>query len=176
MASNIPKRYENAEYKDIPSNIRKLFEVIKETRKGIYIHGGVGTGKTHIAYALKSGASEVLKIRTWDIRVYNTIEMLREFRLDFDRHQSSKKYLEEDIMDFKGILILDDIGAEKLSDWVFERFYLIINHRYEEMLPTIFTSNLPIADLAERIGDRTVSRIVEMCDIVKIEGKDRRLK
>jgi DNA replication protein DnaC len=168
----IPKRFENAKYEEIPAEIREKFEKIHETRKGLYIHGDVGTGKTHIAYALK---------RKWDeksnhpAKFLSTTELLREMRLDFDRDNYSKKRLDEEIMESKHLLFLDDVGAEKITDWVGETFYLIVNKRYNDMVPIIFTSNLPIAALAERIGDRTVSRIVEMCDVVELVGEDRRV-
>ena len=168
----IPLRYENSQYKDVPVNIRKSFENIKESRQGIYIHGGVGTGKTHIAYALHKESVETAKVLS---QFWNTTELFREIRLDISRTPEEKKHIEEELMANRTLLILDDIGAEKISDWVLEVFYLIINRRYENMLPTIFTSNLPISELAERIGDRTVSRIVEMCKVVRVDGKDRRL-
>jgi len=168
----IPKRYENAKYDDIPSDIRKYFEAMRESRRGLYIYGGIGTGKTHIAYALVNVSLEKAKLHT---RIWNTTELFHEMRLDMDRSYNNKILPEEDIIKHRGIVILDDIGSEKISDWVMENFYLIVNSRYNECLPTIFTSNLPIAELAERISDRTVSRIVEMCDIFKIDGEDRRI-
>ena len=107
--------------------------------------------------------------------IENSTEMLREIKSSFD--VKNKKYDPlEDTLNFKGLYILDDVGAEKLSEWVQETFYLIINKRYEEMRPTIITSNFNINDLAQRIGDRTVSRIVEMCDIVELKGKDKRME
>ena len=168
---SIPRRFENTIYKEVPENIKKSFESIPETRRGIYIHGGVGTGKTHVAYALFKEAGE----RKIACGLYNTTEMFREFRNDIRKSDNEVVGMEEILLENRGLVIFDDIGAEKLTDWVSETFYLIINRRYEEMLPTIFTSNLDIAQLAERIGDRTVSRIVEMCDIIKLDGKDRRL-
>ena len=83
---------------------------------------------------------------------------------------------EEEMMKNEGILFLDDIGAEKPSDWVMETFYLIINKRYNEKLPIVFTSNLSIEQLAQTISDRIASRVVETCDIYELVGKDRRLK
>jgi len=168
---NIPRRFENCDYKEVPANIKKSFEAISETRRGIYIHGGVGTGKTRIAYALLKEAGE----RKISCGLWNTTEMFRQFRRDIKRSDDDRADVEDVLLESRGLLVFDDIGAEKLSEWVSETFYLIINRRYEEMIPTIFTSNLDIGQLAERIGDRTVSRIVEMCDIIKLDGQDRRL-
>lgn len=168
-----PKRYENAKYDDVPSDIRKAFEGMKQSRKGIYIHGGIGSGKTHIAYALMNETERVLGVRTM---FWNTSELLRELRADMVRHDYDKRYTDERVMKFRGLLFLDDIGAEKLSDWVNETFYLIVNERYNEMIPTVFTSNLTLGELADHVGDRTVSRIVELCDVFELSGGDRRIQ
>lgn len=177
----IPERFKNAKYDDVPAQIRQLFEAMPQTRRGIYIHGAVGTGKTHIAYALKS---------KWDVpnqntdngyipgrwsQFYNMTELLREIRLDIRRDWSNRKGYDQELLESPNMAILDDVGAEKITDWVAETFYLIVNKRYNDMIPTIFTSNLAIPDLAEKIGNRTASRIVEMCDVVELVGADRRV-
>ena len=74
------------------------------------------------------------------------------------------------------MLILDDLGAEKPSDWVKEQLYVIINRRYENMLPTIITTNCTMNELKDRIGERTASRIIEMTTPYKITASHSRLK
>lgn len=165
----VPSRYANASLDDVPANIRGKFDTIRTTRKGFYIHGGVGTGKTHIAYALYR--SDIAR----GARFWNVTELLREIRADFERPHNEKQRVEESLMSHRGILFLDDIGAEKVTDWVLETFYLIINHYYNERLPIVFTSNCRIKELDSRIGDRIASRIVESCDIIELTGADRRL-
>src|ERR671917_458434 len=71
-------------------------------------------------------------------------------------------------------LILDDLGSERVTDWVRERIFVIVNHRYRESLPTIFTSNIGPKDLAQLLGERTASRIIAMCDWIALEGEDYR--
>ncbi|MBA2693261.1 MAG: ATP-binding protein [Rubrobacter sp.] len=71
-------------------------------------------------------------------------------------------------------LLLDDLGAERASEWVRERIFVIVNHRYREELPTLFTSNVGPKDLAAQLGARTASRIIEMCDWISLEGEDYR--
>ena len=168
----LPKRYEEVKYEDVREDIRTLFEGMKDSRKGIYIWGGVGSGKTHTLYALKEKTPELLKVVSM---LKNTTELLRDIRTDFEKPYAEKAREEEKIVDFKGVLFIDDIGAEKMTEWVAETFYLILNHRYNEMIPTIFTSNLSPAELSEKLGDRIVSRIVGSCDVVKLDGEDRRL-
>ncbi len=74
------------------------------------------------------------------------------------------------------MFILDDIGVEKVSEFVEEFMYMLINNQYEKVYPMVITSNLPLSQLAERLGDRIVSRIKEMCSVVEIKGEDKRLK
>ena len=176
----IPERFTDVKYEDVPKKIQGLFESMKDSKRGIFIHGPVGTGKTHFAYALKQKWDIPSNIEKGQIgrsaRFYNTTELLREIRKDFDRDAMEKRHLADELMsnEDKVLLFLDDLGSEKMTDWVGETFYLIINSRYNNVMPTIFTSNFGIPDLAERIGDRTVSRIVEMCDVVELVGSDRR--
>jgi DNA replication protein DnaC len=82
------------------------------------------------------------------------------------------------------LLVLDDLGAEKTSEWVEETLNLIVNTRYNERRATIFTSNYPdlppdsspaIITLHDRIGFRMRSRLHEMCDFLDLEGADYRM-
>ena len=81
------------------------------------------------------------------------------------------------------LLVLDDLGAEKTSEWVEETLNLIVNTRYNERRATIFTSNYPdlppdaspaVVTLHDRIGFRMRSRLHEMCDFLDLEGADYR--
>lgn len=73
-----------------------------------------------------------------------------------------------------GVLILDDIGAAKVSEWTEEQNYRLINYRYEHELPTLITSNLLPKDLSAQLGERVTSRLAEMTSRVVLEGADRR--
>lgn len=72
------------------------------------------------------------------------------------------------------LLLVDDLGAAKNSEWVEEITYRLLNGRYEDVRPSIFTTNLPLPQLREQLGDRLASRLVEMCAVVSIDGTDRR--
>lgn len=169
----IPIRYQDASYDDVPESIKVLLREMKQNNKGLYIHGTVGTGKTHIAYAIKKQYEKVMG-RT--ATFWSTTELFAEMKADFDRHRLDKQHTLDNLMESTRLLILDDIGAEKPTEWVQEQFYLLINKRYNEMHPTIFTSNLSISELSAQLGDRIASRIVEMCNIVRLDGTDRRLQ
>lgn len=167
----IPERFKNVKWDDVPKAIKDKIAG-KPMEKGLYLHGAVGAGKTHIAYAIKKQWDELNPYHP--AQFWNVTELIHEIKMDFDRFE--KVYAAERLLQSDSLLILDDIGAEKTTEFVAETLYLIVNDRYEKMRPIIFTSNLPIGELAAKVGDRTASRIVEMCDIVNLEGGDRRIQ
>ena len=67
------------------------------------------------------------------------------------------------------------MGVEKKTEWVNEKLYQIINHRYNEMKPTVVTSNLSVESIEDLLGQRLVSRLLGSCEVMTIKGKDRRL-
>ena len=170
----IPTRYLYVKTEDIPERIQKILFSIKESLRGLYLYGKCGTGKTHVAYAIANYCHEK-KLKTM---FYSSTDLLREIKQDFDE---DKKYVPSDqtnfaeILKFNGLLIIDDIGSEKPTEWAIETLYAIINKRYEAVYPTIFTSNFTLEELAGRLGDRIVSRIAGSCEVVELQGKDRRL-
>jgi DNA replication protein DnaC len=171
----LPARYEKVKYEDVPSNIQCLIKDIQNSRKGIYIHGECGTGKTHIAYAITKHLQENIK---FNVKLYNIPSLIRHLKEDFN--ENNKQLSEENtnfgkLLNFAGLLVLDDFGTEKLTEWVEESVYSIINERYERMLPIIFTSNLEPSKLVEKYGDRIVSRIIGSCDVVELKGDDKRI-
>lgn len=121
-----------------------------------------------------------------NVRIYNFpkyLDKLREsYGKDKDQEKDNRWWLPkvdnspEGIAEFEGTVILDDIGVEKNSEWVSTTLYTIINGRYENERPTILISNLNIKELADKVDDRIVSRITEMCIEKRIEGGDRRVK
>jgi len=169
----LPKRFHEVSYeKDVPNEIKEL--VIKQIQKseGIYLWGNTGTGKTHIACAI----GKFLLKDGFNVIFYSSGKLLEKIREDYNVNDNNVEGIFATLMDFKGILILDDIGAEKTTDWVVERLYIILNERYEQMLPTIFTSNCDLQTLCDQIGDRIVSRIAGMTTCVEVEGDDKRIK
>ena len=75
-------------------------------------------------------------------------------------------------------LVLDDLGAEKATEWVAERLYLVINQRYLSNRMTVLTSNCNPEEIEERLGEqgkRITSRVLEMCKIIQLKGEDYRV-
>lgn len=167
---SVPLRFENATFDQVPQSIKEKVEAMKETRKGLFIHGSVGSGKTHIGYAI---AKYVYETKRTYVKVWNSAELMDAIRRGYDKPFDETF---EELMKFRGLLFIDDVGSEKLSEWVAERFYLLVNKKYNDMVPVLFTSNFNVEKLAERIGERVASRLVEMCHIVELTGEDRRLK
>ena len=123
----IPRRYHNASYEnDVNDIVKEIFiEEIKK-RNGLYIYGKSGCGKTHLACALIKHILE----KGFDVIFYNTGDFLEMLRDEYDRPPTNEDSLFRKIMDFKGVLVFDDLGSENISNWARERLYLIINKKY----------------------------------------------
>lgn len=136
--------------------------------KSLLILGSVGCGKTHQAY----GAVRALAVSgvscLWQFATAADVYASMRPRHGVDSEQVFERYAHAQL------LVLDDLGAAKNSEWVEEVNYRLINHRYERTLPTIITSNLAPHRLRGELGERVASRLVEMCDRVVLEGPDRR--
>jgi DNA replication protein DnaC len=74
------------------------------------------------------------------------------------------------------LLVLDDLGVEKTTDWALQTLYVILNNRYTNYRQTIITSNLTLEEIGNKLGDRIASRIAGMCSIIQMKGKDKRIK
>ena len=113
---------------------------------------------------------------------YDTRELLRVIRSTFNPvTKTAEMDILRPVME-ADLLILDDLGAEKPSEWVEETMNLVVNTRYNERRPTIFTSNyedLPDEagdpqSLKARVGFRIHSRLHEMCEFLEYDGADYR--
>lgn len=165
----IPRRFWLAKEEDVPESITQKVRDQIANRNGLYFWGNPGVGKTHLVCAIIK-----ILLGNFKVKYFNVGDLLERLRAEFNKPEVEEGILEQ-IMNFKGVLVLDDIGAEKASEWTRERLYLIINKRYEDMFPTIFTSNYNLSDLQERLGDRITSRIAGSTLDIKISGVDQRL-
>ena len=160
---------------DKVQGIKDMIEYYKKTplgrvKKGVYLQGDVGRGKTLIASAifnnyLGQGRLRFVVVDDLIRRIKDGFNENRRFDLD--------NYLEADL------LVLDDLGAEKTTEFVEGELYNIINYRYTNKLPTIITSNIPWNELPDKYGmngKRIASRISEMCGSFNLNGEDYRRK
>ena len=141
-------------------------EFIKDSKRGLLFFGQAGTGKTHLA--VKIALETKLKCKFVKIP-----RLLMELKANFDGSSFENENIINKLSNMP-LLILDDLGAEKASEWVAETIYVLIDERYGKMLPTIITSNYEPSLLAERLGDRILSRLSEMCRFIEIKTSDKR--
>lgn len=137
-------------------------------------HNSYGLGKTH----LQAATAATLLRHGVQVVMVNDTDMVSELRQgqfaeDMDYYERIVQGLER-----AELLIWDDLGKAKPSDWVQNQYYRIFNHRYREGLPTCFSTNEDKDSLAERIGEATASRLLAMCKgrLVLCEGPDYRLR
>ena len=146
--------------------------------RGLLYYGPHGVGKTHLAVGILKAC-----IRTKGARAhfFETRELLRLVRDTYNRSvEETEMEVLEPLLE-SDLLVLDDVGAERTSEWVQETLGLVVNTRYNSRRPTILTSNLlDLADSTDprsfifQLGARTRSRLIEMCDWVEIQGADMR--
>ncbi|MFF9013575.1 ATP-binding protein [Streptomyces sp. NPDC014870] len=177
--ARIPARYRYA-LADHPHVTAWVNEIARTGRPGpagapgisegpsLLIAGPTGTGKTHQAYgAIRALLAAGVRLRWEAVTAADLYARLRP-RSGHDAER------ELQTMAKCPLLLLDDLGAAKTSEWTEELTYRLINHRYEHLRPTLITTNLPTADLRTALGDRVASRLAEMTERVILDGPDRR--
>lgn len=142
-----------------------------EEGQGLWLFGDTGTGKTTLAMLISKAALEAGKT----VAIYSLPKLLARIRRTYDSEPGGDSYLSFfERLTSVDLLHIDDLGAEKRSDWVLEQLYALVNERYEAQRSILITTNLPHPELEEQIGSRTVSRLTQMCDEVEVRGDDRR--
>lgn len=139
--------------------------------RGLWLFGDTGTGKTSLAMLISKAALEAGRT----VAIYSLPKLLARIRRTYDSEPGGDSYLSFfEQLTSVDLLHIDDLGAEKRSDWVLEQLYALVNERYEAQRSIVITTNLQHEELEEQIGPRTVSRLAQMCDEVEILGEDRR--
>ncbi len=134
----------------------------------LLILGRTGTGKTHQAFgAIRYLAAKGVTVGWHADTAPGLFASLRP-REGTDTEGEYRKIAGVPL------LLLDDLGAAKSSEWTEEILYRLVNDRYEAMLPGLFTSNIPAGQLRDALGARVASRLAEMCQQVALRGPDRR--
>lgn len=138
---------------------------------GLMLIGPYGCGKTHLAAAILHRCAEDGTPGMFVVAP----DLLAQIRSSYRTGDGRADEI-VDAAKNTPLLVLDDLGAEKASPWVQEQLYMLINHRYEHMLPTVITTNNDGAELEAELGRRTLSRLAEMTVPIKISARDYRMK
>lgn len=138
----------------------KNIDKMKNFGIGLYIYSGTrGTGKTRLAVSI---ANELIEKYNMHIKFATSLKILEEIKKTWNRNNQKDKETENELLlalKSTEILIIDDFGVEEHKGWIDDKFYSIINERYNDKKITIFTSNFSIDDLP--YDPRTTSRIKE---------------
>jgi DNA replication protein DnaC len=185
LGTGIPKRFRGVGFDrqpiaDMdPALVREIRTYVRDVGgkldngKGLWLFGDVGTGKTSLAMLVSKAALEAGR----SVAIYSMPRLLSDIKETYeDRSETSYMQLFERLVGVD-LLHIDDLGAEKRTEWVLEQLYSIINERWQEQRSVIVTTNLiDVDELRDQIGPRTVSRLHEMCDLIPIMGRDRRMQ
>jgi DNA replication protein DnaC len=183
IGSGVPRRFREVSFDRNP--IRELDPmVLRQVRdfvadiggnldagRGFWFYGDVGTGKTSLAMLISKSASDAGR----SVAIYSVPQLLAHIKATYE-DGSGSSYL--DLfrrLSQVDLLHLDDLGAEKRTEWVLEQLYAIVNERWQEQRSIVVTTNLADREeLREQVGARTVSRLSEMCATIPIMGRDLR--
>ena len=186
-AARIPPRFRQCSFHNYyPKNDSQFFahsfasRLVAEypaVETGLLFMGSVGVGKTHLAVSILKGLTE----RGFSCLFYEFGSLLKEIQDSYNVNtQSSELGVLAPVLN-TDVLVLDELGASKPTDWVRDTMAHIINTRYNEKKFTIFTTNYLDErpndredTLEDRIGVRVRSRLYEMCKTVLMDGKDYR--
>ncbi len=184
LEGRIPRRYQGVSFdrppvsdlaRTAPDQVRSVKRYVKaieanlDSGRGMWIQGDVGTGKTTLAMLVSKYALDADR----SVAIYSLPRLLNLLREAMNSESGLLDFM--DRLTAVDLLHIDDLGAEKSSDWVLEQLYSIVNARYESERAIIATTNLMPDELSEALGQRTVSRLVEICgDLIPLYGEDKR--
>jgi DNA replication protein DnaC len=206
-AARIPKRYEHCELSNFDTDFagahasialahiaaKKFVEEFDPSAgTGLLLVGGIGTGKTHLAVGI---LKELLVERGARCLFCDYRELLKQIQNSYnDSVQATELQVLRPVFEAE-VLVLDELGAVKPSEWVWDTVSLILNTRYNDNRTTLITTNFADEaagsvtgirssaraaareeNLGDRIGERMRSRLHEMCRIVEMHGPDFRQK
>jgi DNA replication protein DnaC len=180
LSAVIPRRYRDVAFERPPVTEIEPRRVVEEVRsfvrriddhldagRGLWFMGPVGTGKTTLAMLVSKAALN----KGRSVAIYSLPRLLNEIRDTLSSHLDLL-----DRLTAVDLLHIDDVGAERTTDWVLEELYSIVNARYEDQRSMVITTNILDREaLCEQITERTVSRLTEMCEELPLLGHDRRM-
>ena len=186
--AKIPKKFEKVTLEDYDKNIgdhdvqyaimtwlKSADENIKNG-SGLYLFGGTGVGKTHLAQALLKQTIVNHKVSGMFIPATNYIEMMYDEISNEGNlpEEYSTPYLAKYLRGVYDLVVLDSLGDENDTEFTRRSISNLINHRHNAQLPIIITSLYNPKKLATRYGERLLSVITDSCRLLPIAGTDQR--
>lgn len=174
LRAGVPRRYLNAEH----SQAQECAQAVL-AGKTLFITGDVGVGKTHLACAICAKLQE----ETTGFRMLSAIGLLRLFEDAMRQNKSETELLNKLVK--PQVLVIDDLGKERITSWTYERVFELLDMRYNDLKPTVITSNFTLSELAGRLiaggankqnAKAMISRLKQTSECVTLKGTDRRLK
>lgn len=190
LAVRVPRRYANCHLNSFKPDSShssqrsalnyciKFIDDFPAVDQGLLLMGPVGVGKTHLAVSILKGLTE----RGFSCLFYEFGTLLKEIQDSYNAFTQTSELAVLSPVFSTDVLVLDELGASKPTEWVRDTMSHIINTRYNDNKHTIFTTNYfdeRVANeetLEERIGVRLRSRLYEMCRTIKLSGEDYRRK
>ena len=178
----LPQSFNQGKVKTIVENYTSDYPLLDEEvfrESSLLLIGGSGRGKTHLAVAVLKG----LLNKGVPCLFVDFHELLSEIRNSYDPlSQASEFQILRPLLNIE-VLLLDDLGSQRMSDWVQDTVFHVINLRYSQKKTVIATTNLGMEParksttedtLQDRLGYRVISRLYEMCTFLELDGPDYR--
>ena len=149
---NIPLIYKRAKLSDFGEEVKQRVRLAESCGDLITVIGPNGSGKTHLAMAVARQVPGAI--------VYHAAEFALEAQaIVADWGMRALNTWVRDIYEHEKIVIFDDLGAEKMTEFIHQAYVLIVSHREAERFPTMFTTNFTIEEIAENIDKRIASQM-----------------
>lgn len=187
ISSTIPLKYATVSFDSPPVTDIEPKMAVKAVRKyvadidanldagrGLWLQGPVGTGKTTLAMLVSKEAGK----RGRSVAIYSLPRLLATIKATYERSATDTYSEFFDRIAAVDLLHIDDVGAERQTQWVLEQLYSIVNERYQAKRAMVITTNLDYEALCEQVTERTASRLLEICncDPLELRGQDRRVE
>jgi len=183
--ANIPPRWREVTFDTLDPNIQPVAQRLakeyaagfsKESSSLVFYSPGNGTGKTTLAACIINYVLHELRL---PVMFAKARDIMLEIRKTFsDRYETEAEILDK--VSYVDLLLLDDVGVDRPSEWIKSTYWTLMDRRFDWMLPVVVTTNKPLEGrgelLADRIGEGAASRLLGLCqgDVIDMTGEDLR--